>query len=141
MASTCIFSDCAFSIGKIFSRWRRLSSVIARMASSSVMLRTIQGIFTNPASSLACWRRWLLPCPLSWRSFRPCLGTFCLEVGPGACPWPPCQPWPGGHGGPPSLPVRRAPLFLPWACGPACPWAYGRVFHECDVVFLLLFHR
>ncbi len=54
MASTCIFSDCAFSIGKIFSRWRRLSSVIARMASSSVMLRTIQGIFTNPASSLAC---------------------------------------------------------------------------------------
>ncbi len=33
-------------------------SVMARMASSSVMLRTIHGIFANPASSLARWRRW-----------------------------------------------------------------------------------
>ena len=31
---------------------------MARMASSSVMLRTIHGIFANPASSLARWRRW-----------------------------------------------------------------------------------
>ena len=36
---------------------------------------------------------------------------------------PPCHPWVGGPCGPPSLPECRAPLFLPWACGHACPWA------------------
>ncbi len=58
MASYCCFKAAAFSLGKIVSRWRRLSSVIARTASSSVMLRTIQGIFLYPASSLARCRRW-----------------------------------------------------------------------------------
>ena len=35
-----------------------VSSVMARTASSSVMLRTIQGILRKPASSLALCRRW-----------------------------------------------------------------------------------
>ena len=52
MASTCIFRELAFSVGKIFSLCRMLSSVMARTASSSVMLRTIQGISAYPASSL-----------------------------------------------------------------------------------------
>ncbi len=44
--------------GGISSRWLRLSSTICVMASSSVRLRTIQGISAYPASSLAFWRRW-----------------------------------------------------------------------------------
>ncbi len=37
----------------------------------------------------------------------------------GACPGPPYQPWPGGHGGPPSLPVRPRFFFLGLAAPPA----------------------
>ena len=58
MASNCIFRALARSLGRIFSRWLVLSSTICVMACSSVRSRTIQGISTKPASSLAFWRRW-----------------------------------------------------------------------------------